>query len=294
MARADHRGIALLNRDTRASRVLMLDRCSRRVLALATWACSACGITGPSLPANAVRFNPPAVFAKWWALTEQCSGKSRPLESLTWYTAPVVTVGRERYAGYYDPASNRIVLQANWVPYGDLVRHEMLHALLQVDGHPRASFLGSCAGVVNCDQDCISSTDPFVGFGGAVSVVAPDSIDVGVAVDPVSPGSGTDDGFFIVSVTARNPRPSPVIVRLPSQSIFSYDVRGPSGGIEGGVVVFDTSQVVFGPYETKRQLFDFVVGNDLAHLRIPPGSYTVRGSFGRHYSAALTSILVNP
>ena len=102
----------------------MLDRCSRRVLALATWACSACGITGPSLPANAVRFNPPAVFAKWWALTEQCSGKSRPLESLTWYTAPVVTVGREQFAGYYDRDNNRIVLEAAWVPYGDLVRHE--------------------------------------------------------------------------------------------------------------------------------------------------------------------------
>jgi hypothetical protein len=147
------------------------------------------------------------------------------------------------------------------VPYGDLVRHEMLHALLQVDGHPRASFLGSCAGVVICDQDCISSTDPFVGFGGAVPVVAPDSIDVSVAIDPGSPGSGTDAGFFTASVTARNPRPTPVVVQLPSQSTFSYDVRGPSGGIEGGVVVFDTSQVVFGPYETKRQLFDFVVGN---------------------------------
>ncbi len=45
----------------------------------------ACAVSDSGLPAGAERFEPPAVYAKWWALTEQCSRRSGDVRDVSWY-----------------------------------------------------------------------------------------------------------------------------------------------------------------------------------------------------------------
>jgi len=59
-------------------------------------------------------------------------------------------------AGYWSLGGSRIVLTECIVDDGSAVRHEMLHAILQVGGHPRAQFLGACAALVDCEGSCIT------------------------------------------------------------------------------------------------------------------------------------------
>ncbi|HEY0779780.1 MAG TPA: hypothetical protein VGD56_17565, partial [Gemmatirosa sp.] len=115
-------------------------------------------MTDPALPAGATRLTPPPVYARWWAMTEACSGLRRDLGAVDWYVttgAPSISDGHQSdLGGYYSPASNRIVLADTAALDGATIRHEMLHALLgpAVAGHPRAQFLGRCAGVVHCPR----------------------------------------------------------------------------------------------------------------------------------------------
>src|SRR5579884_2440630 len=123
-------------------------------------------LTDPPLPAGATRLDPPAVFARWWAMTEACSGHQGDPNAVTWYVAtnsPSLSLGQQTdLAGYYSAATNRIVLADTSNLDGSEIRHEMLHALLgpSVRGHPRDQFLGRCAGTVTCIAACISDGGP--------------------------------------------------------------------------------------------------------------------------------------
>ena len=126
---------------------------SRCIAAVASFVALSCqGITDPALPGDAIRFAPPPVYAQWWALTEDCSGITRSLDAVQFYRIPnASTIPDNTYgevAAYWSPASNRIVLADFYEMQGKLVRHEMLHALLRVNGHPPEYFQGRCAGVV--------------------------------------------------------------------------------------------------------------------------------------------------
>ena len=49
----------------------------------------ACGYMGdPPLPPDAKPFVPPAVYTRWWAMVESCSGVERPLDKVQWYAVP--------------------------------------------------------------------------------------------------------------------------------------------------------------------------------------------------------------
>src|SRR5712671_6242500 len=120
----------------------------------------ACGhLTDPPLPVNAMRFDPPAVYTRWWTMVESCSGFTRAFGNVEWYSAPGVLLSPDgdgdRVDGYWSLASNRIVLVADDTLDGGLVRHEMLHALVRVKGHPRSEFLQNCGGVVGCGPICV-------------------------------------------------------------------------------------------------------------------------------------------
>ena len=126
---------------------------SRCIAALASLVALSCQMpTDPPLPGDAIRFTPPPVYAQWWALTEECSGINRSLDAVQFYLIPnASTIPDNTYgevAAYWSPASNRIVLADFYEMQGQLVRHEMLHALLRASGHPPAYFQGRCAGVV--------------------------------------------------------------------------------------------------------------------------------------------------
>jgi len=126
---------------------------SRRIAAAASFVALSCQMpTDPPLPGDAVRFTPPPVYAQWWSLTEECSGITRSLDAVQFYRIPnASTIPDNTYgevAAYWSPASNRIVLADFYEMQPQLVRHEMLHALLRVSGHPPEYFQGRCAGVV--------------------------------------------------------------------------------------------------------------------------------------------------
>jgi hypothetical protein len=115
-------------------------------------------ITGPRLPENAIRFDPPAVYAEWWRMTEQCSALGGDLSRVAWYVVPapsVTSADGDEVQGLY-LYGDRIVVSQNSMYSGHVVRHEMLHALLKGKGHPRADFVGRCGGVVACSVRCIA------------------------------------------------------------------------------------------------------------------------------------------
>jgi len=248
-------------------------------------------LVDPDLPANAEQFTPPPVYARWWAMTEACSGLSGDLSSVSWFVVPgvsTVLLEGKPVEGYWSFASNRIVMAGNGKLAGGLVRHEMLHALIKARGHPRARFLEACGGVVTCTEGCISDAGPPQPTDPAAIQVGPEPLEVWVDVEPAAPSRAVDDGFFAVIVSVRNPRTSPVVVLLPPQPIggaprtFSFDLVGQSSVLSGNVFALDPAVSVFAAGETKRHVFDFMIGNELASRSLPPGTYALSAGFGGH------------
>lgn len=265
-----------------------------------------CGFATAPLPPNAEEFIPPAVYARWWAMTEACSGRSGDLASLRWYHVPgfVVEVNGEDASGYWSPSGNRIVLTDEIADDGASVRHEMLHALLRASGHPRAQFLGVCASLVNCQRSCVTDGGRWHA-PSTYAVVPPDSIDLAASAALELPEA---DGqrWLSLEVTVRNPLGRAILVAVPpspgttpggvdreNPPSFDFDLRGPVGGIGQPMYVEDSSTVFFQPFETKRWLYEFRVDSDLTRYHIPPGQYLVRGGYARLFTDYKT-ITVTP
>jgi hypothetical protein len=232
------------------------------------------------------------VYERWWSMTEQCSGLAGSLEAVSFYAVPGVQfldAGEAGEAlGYWSRAGNRIVLVSRDTLDGVGVRHEMLHALARVAGHPRQSFLGRCAGVVDCGPDCISDAGPPPPPDPLAVEVPPDSIQVSTVI-VYQPTGNTADDVITLAVRAHNPTAHPVIVTMPplgtrgERSGYDYEVWGTSGGLQSGYNVLDPSSWTFAPGETKQQLFDFV-NADFGVAALPPGTYQIRGAYGGHWS----------
>ena len=237
-------------------------------------------------------FTPPPVFARWWAMAEACSGTTGSLESVAFYVVPNAASFQRNNAavlGYWTSGGNQIVLAGNASLDGGNVRHEMLHALLRVGGHPRDQFLEKCGGTVDCGIECIADAGAAPAADPAALSVAPTALAVTVDVAPSAPTTSQDGGFFTVTVNVRNSATRPVIARLGPTNAralsFQYDVRGPTGGITGAKEVLDASTVTFAAGETKHQVFDFSIGTDLLARKLPPGAYTVRTAYGANFTA---------
>jgi hypothetical protein len=158
--------------------------------------------------------------------------------------------------------------------------------LIRVRGHPRAEFLDDCGGVVRCTEACISDAGPPPAPDPGAIRGRPEPLEVHVEVEPAAPSRAVDDGFFALIVSVRNPSTSPVVVVLPPAPIgggprtFSFDLVGQSSALSGNEFALDPSVSVFAAGETKRHVFDFVIGNSLAPRTLPPGTYTVRAGYG--------------
>jgi len=199
--------------------------------------------------------------------------------------------------GYWNQSTSRIVLAEKGIDEGSLVRHEMLHALLQIGGHPRSQFLGSCASLVVCQAACLQDVGPWRAPQPDYVILPPESLNVSSRVELLPPES---DGqrWLTLEVSVRNPRGRAVVVTAPpgdavTPETFLYDLRGPAGGISGGEVATDSSTLFFLPSETKRWLFEFQVTSELTETHIPPGTYLARGGYARRWSAYDT-IAVKP
>jgi hypothetical protein len=236
-------------------------------------------------------------------MVESCSGIYRPLANVTWFGIPgsAFELNGEIVTGYWTEASNRIVLADSARFDGSVVRHEMLHALIRQSGHPRSEFLQKCAGLVSCTPACVTDAGPpgnaNIGYPG----VPPDSIDVSIEILPNPPTFAVDGGVFSVVVSAHNRAAFPVNVVLPEinglpAAPFSYEIRflgTPSPRIAGILDLTDPSVTTFAAGETKRQYFDFKIGDRIKNTTVAPGGYRVTGSYGTH-SASLSPILIAP
>lgn len=98
---------------------------------------------------DAVRFDPPAEYAAWWREVEGCSGRTADFGAVDWFVVPGVffEMDGRPYDGYWFKPF-RIVLARERADDPILVRHEILHALLQRAGHGE-EFQRSCRGLVD-------------------------------------------------------------------------------------------------------------------------------------------------
>jgi hypothetical protein len=241
-------------------------------------------------------------------MTEACSGRQGDLGGVEWYVATgssSISNGVQRdLAGYYSPASNRIVLADTSNLEGSEIRHEMLHALLgpSVSGHPRSEFLGRCAGTVLCIESCITDGGPPPPNPAAVTV-GPEALRVTALVNPAVPMRAVDDGWFTFTILVTNPRATAVAVTLappgddgPPVS-FSWSATclralgscGNLGGNLGGEFrderADDMASVTrFASGETKRFVVDFQVGRrGDVFWAIAPGPCEFTGYYNGRY-----------
>ena len=125
---------------------------SRRLFpVLAVWlgAASCAGLEPRAPPEGAVLMTPPAEYATWYARTETCAELRGALEGIEWYVVPDVAtfetdIGEK--VGLWERVGNvsRITIAGYYVENEMVVRHEMLHDLLERTGHPTEYFVNRC------------------------------------------------------------------------------------------------------------------------------------------------------
>jgi hypothetical protein len=263
-----------------------------------------CDPTGSLLPFGAERFVPPKVYEEWWQLTEQCSGLTGDFAAVSWYHVPgavdIPPGDGSLVNGRWDEAENRIILGGESERAGDLVRHEMLHALLRASGHPRQQFIARCGGTVVCTQQCIRDAGPAPEPNPLAGNVSPSALEIGVEVSPSAPGSSINEGNFMMVVTARNPSSSPVIVQLPPAGdagppvSFSYDIKGSGRGNSYAMRAEVPEVTWFAPLEEKRFIFDFHIGPGDLRYDQQPGTYQFRGAYGGVWASNAPTVVVSP
>lgn len=114
-------------------------RCLLPTLALLLLA--ACGFD----PGDDSPMTPPAVYREWWAKTEACSGLSGDFDRVRWSAVAghSFACGSGQCAGHWEPG-HRIYIAGDWATNEMVVRHEMLHDLLNRSGHPDPPFGNPC------------------------------------------------------------------------------------------------------------------------------------------------------
>jgi hypothetical protein len=167
-------------------------------------AVSACGIRESDFPESAVYFIPPAEWRAWWEVLESCSGRRGDFDSVRWFrvlSGEINVRGETAFAAWYE-RGNRIALTSE-TERGELVRHEMLHALLQGGSHPAEYFAVRCGDLVLCGRDCPSPVVP----DNAMPIALSD-VDVDLEVFPKTPSLSRHGGSltFVLRVTNKTGR----------------------------------------------------------------------------------------
>jgi hypothetical protein len=101
----------------------------------------ACGFD----PAGEKPMDAPAVYREWWAKTEVCSGLVGDFARVQWQVVPghSFTCSSGACAGHWEPG-HEIFIAGDWTQNEMVVRHEMLHDLLNRSGHPDPPFGVGC------------------------------------------------------------------------------------------------------------------------------------------------------
>jgi hypothetical protein len=213
---------------------------------------------GPKL----TRYQPPTIYQIWWDEVERCSGERGSMAALEFYSAEangVWYVNGRGANGQYQRELNRILIIADGVLDGQLVRHEMLHALTGGNGHTYKQFVRRCGDHVACSSTCRREAGVPADLP-AIWLPGPDTLELSLRVEPSSPVRTKFDGRAVIVVTVRNPQPFAVAV---SSSVFeSLTLWTTDGVIEQRATrrFRDGRSRYFGPGETRRFLFDLVLG----------------------------------
>jgi hypothetical protein len=240
--------------------------------------------TGPHFPAGATPWVPPARYALWWRMTEACSELTGDLGSIQWYVVPnstTIEVDGKKLHGYWFGSSDRIVLADAHRLDGELVRHEMLHALLGDGGkHRRDYFVNRCNGIVACDGACDSETGGRQPPPPTAPELLPSSIGTRFEVEPRSPSaSSADSGAIAVIVSITNPLDEPAWIRMTPQDAgddiahtfgFAIDYDDPARVMTSGYTWHVGTRFPIGPRETRRYVWD---------EQLSAGRYGIRGYF---------------
>lgn len=123
-----------------------------RVLALAALVIGGCSSFAPSespLPDGAVPMVSRQEYRAWFAKTASCSRLDGQFQSLQWFVVP----NAETFAtpdgpkvGMWEKSGNvaKIVIAGRYAGNEMVVRHEILHHLLDREGHPSEYFVDRC------------------------------------------------------------------------------------------------------------------------------------------------------
>jgi hypothetical protein len=255
-------------------------------------AASACdAATAPlfEFPADAIPWPAPAQYDFWWTLTEACAGRQGDLRDVQWYLWPeqgAIRFDEKSYDGYWWPSGSRIMLTRESTDDGQVVRHEMLHQLLQLDGHPPEYFDQRCEGVVRgTGASSTATADP--ALVARARYVGPEVLTISLSTLPSRPRASVSDGWFVLDVQAVNSSADPIWVPL-DRFFDDYMGLGYTVSGEGRAGAFDVAReyrIFFAPGQRRHYYFD---------LHEPaPATFTVRGGVSGRYSAAFT-VVVDP
>jgi hypothetical protein len=238
--------------------------------------------TAPGVPRTAIPIAAPARFALWWRLTQACSGLTGNFASVSWYVVPNTGTfsydGKQVYA-YWIGDPDRIILSDSLRDDGPTVRHEMLHALRHLVGHPRAAYLEACGGIVACTGECSVEAGEYKAPSASAPELQPREVATRVDVFPPLPAEGVDGGAAAVLITITNPLAVPAWVRLtPRESgDFLYSTFGLVADYDDPARIAasatESSQAelfALGAGERRRWIWEGVLGR---------GRYGIRGYF---------------
>ena len=179
----------------------------------------------------------------------------------------------------------------------------MLHALLRRQKsdfvHAGEYFLRRCAGVVECDQQCVETSGPIV-YPPADAVPAT-ATDLEISLEADSVVSHRRYGAFAwvpVTVTVRNPRAAGIIIPVEGyrgyRMTFALAALAPAGYSGRSVYINRISDDVaagyFAPGQSKREVFD---------LYLPPsadayGDWSVGGGFAGEWVKTAKTLRFTP
>ena len=231
---------------------------------------SSCEITAP-LPAGAEPFAPLAHYGRWWAMIEECSGRTRPMADIKWFVAPGASFNSPSgsASGMYTNSSNRIIIAEASLRDGRVVRHEMLHALLRRSKgeveHDAEYFLRRCASAVTCTSRCVETSGPVARPPVNAATLPASTLELTLEIDSVARRSTYPDFAYVpVIVRARNPLDVGFVLDLREINghRITFDLNpAPPADVPPAqwarlTETFDPMSAYFAPGETKTHVFD--------------------------------------
>ncbi len=289
--------VPLIRRSARPMRAPVLRSGGRRLAAVLylvvgpLWfaACQSATAPTPTLPTGAVSMAAPAAYRAWWQIVQECSGLSGDFNAVSWYQVPATTTfavpGSGQANGVWYSNGNIIVVAGDSASSGQIVRHEMLHALIgPVSGHPAQYFGTKCGGEVACATTCATEVQ------GAAPTVDPASplvdastVQLQASATPNSFTTARANGVVTLVLKLTNTGPTSVRVRLP---------RGLAGGSTSPTFGYNFNGSVRSDLTTSTSLF-LPAGASVQRafdirISLLDNSARLRGAFASESTAVLT------